>query len=591
LLLFEWVELYNNASFAINVTGIEISNLNGVDNYNLHLPSSIPAGAYINISSNGSWANDTAFRDFKVGSNTYQTLNLSLQLSSTRSVWFDSADDVIIRYDANDCTLDYMQYGSIGPINGHPADSTSPSTWSGKAPSAPGSGESVSRIINGFDSDDGSDWHSFTTDVSIVTKGYANAELSQNGFGMIAPSITGSVIIDGSLGTEYTSASVDTFEYQASSYIDTYVQVKPSSGHLYLFIDTEFNFQEAFDYCEIAFDVDQGGGTVSTSDYKARISPQVIPQNDYFNGSGSAPNWWTNIGNTLPGWNMAAWPSGGPRGGMSFEFQCWLSDVGLTENMEIVGLMVHMYEQGNHYWWPDSLSSTDYTDHPYRYGDLYNITSPLIINEISPFGSGTTEWIELHNKATFPINITGINVTNQNSPAESYSIHLPSGVTSIPAGAYINITTGNGVNDTNFRSYQGSQSLDLYLQNTTGNFWNDNADDVVLRYRANKCVLDYMQYGFGPTIDNHPTDPTSTSSWSGPIILAPLNSQSLSRIPNGTDTNQAIDWHSWSSTISVVTKGYANYEVPEFPSMLLPLGGMIMLAFISLRRRQKGVTS
>jgi hypothetical protein len=48
---------------------------------------------------------------------------------SSSDIWNDTSDDVHLKYRDNDCTLDYMQYGSGAKVNGHPADNTSNSNW------------------------------------------------------------------------------------------------------------------------------------------------------------------------------------------------------------------------------------------------------------------------------------------------------------------------------------------------------------------------------------------------------------------------------------------------------------------------------
>ncbi len=151
-------------------------------------------------------------------------------------------------------------------------------------------------------------------------------------------------------------------------------------------------------------------------------------------------------------------------------------------------------------------------------------TGAIVINEVSSDGAASTEWVELYNPTSTSINVSGWRIGDQNTfdtPADDDDT-FPS-VTPIPPGGFaVVITTGSSV------VVPGS-ALTITLPNgTIGSGLNDPGDSVILRNSAN-TIIDTTNYG-------------TESSFFTSQSAAPGSGQTISRNPNGVDTNTGADW-------------------------------------------------
>lgn len=157
----------------------------------------------------------------------------------------------------------------------------------------------------------------------------------------------------------------------------------------------------------------------------------------------------------------------------------------------------------------------------------------LVINEVSPLGDTEDEWVELHNPTSNPINLSGWLIEDGGG-----SDALPSVV--IPAGGYGVVITGNSTVDAT-----SSGAVEVRLSgggspNSIGSGLNNTGGDEV-EIKNSTVSIDAMNYGSVTTFFS-----------GGPGIPDP--GTTVSRIPNGTDTDTGSDWQ----TNTVITIGVTN---------------------------------
>lgn len=147
------------------------------------------------------------------------------------------------------------------------------------------------------------------------------------------------------------------------------------------------------------------------------------------------------------------------------------------------------------------------------------IISPgdIVINEVFIHGGNSTEWIELYNKTAFPIDLSGWAIGDNNT-----SDTFPS-ISPIPSNGYA-VIVGSG--STILATIPGS-AIVIQLSNDIGN--NLTNSDRLSLAAPSIGFVDTMNYG----ID---------TAFFTPPIATPSAGQSMSRNPNGTDTNTAVDW-------------------------------------------------
>ncbi|MEW5937354.1 MAG: lamin tail domain-containing protein [Candidatus Thermoplasmatota archaeon] len=142
----EYIDLYNNCSTNITLHNINITDQDGND---ATLPNiTIPAYKNLTLRSGGG-ADEYDFSD------NYGTVYID-----GTDWWNDTGDNVLLRFNGNNCTFDYMQYGAGGEIDSHPLDTTSNSNWTFDTPplSAPTAAQYLYRVQDGADTNMSSDW-------------------------------------------------------------------------------------------------------------------------------------------------------------------------------------------------------------------------------------------------------------------------------------------------------------------------------------------------------------------------------------------------------------------------------------------------
>lgn len=144
-------------------------------------------------------------------------------------------------------------------------------------------------------------------------------------------------------------------------------------------------------------------------------------------------------------------------------------------------------------------------------------SSGIVINEVFPGGALTVEWVELFNPTGSPIDVSGWDIVD-NSTFDILPATPP-----IPPGGYaVIIASPSAV------SVPGSAITIQLNAATIGNGLNNETDRVILR-DISDVQIDAMSFGGNTTVFASP--PASPSA-----------SQSVARIPNGNDTDNALDW-------------------------------------------------
>lgn len=153
------------------------------------------------------------------------------------------------------------------------------------------------------------------------------------------------------------------------------------------------------------------------------------------------------------------------------------------------------------------------------------LNNHLLINEVSPEGANSSDWVELFNPTSGPIDVSGWKITDNNSLDV-----LPLSITPIPAGGYA-VIVANGSTVT----VPGSAIRIELSSSTIGNGLAVGGDKVIIQDLSN-ATIDAVNWGNDTDTSVFPIPPT-----------APAPDESLVRLPNGTDTDTASDWFSSSS--------------------------------------------
>lgn len=151
------------------------------------------------------------------------------------------------------------------------------------------------------------------------------------------------------------------------------------------------------------------------------------------------------------------------------------------------------------------------------------IPGSIVINEVSPLGSSASaEWVELFNSGGSPVDVSGWIINDGNS-GDTFPA-----VASIPAGGYAFVVTNNSV-------VSGIPSGITIITLDNGNIGSglNNTGSESVQLRNGVILVDEMNYG----VSTWPNAPTSGT---------------VSRIPNGIDTNVGSDWQTnTTSTLGV----------------------------------------
>lgn len=141
-------------------------------------------------------------------------------------------------------------------------------------------------------------------------------------------------------------------------------------------------------------------------------------------------------------------------------------------------------------------------------------TLGIVINEVSPTGTNSAEWFEIYNASSSAINVSGWKVTDNNSTDT-----FPS-TTPISSGGFA-VVVGNSFSG----SVPGSATT-ITLLSAIGGGLALGGDRLFLETGSSN-EIDKVSWGSDATFFSLPSIGTS---------------QSLSRQPNGLDTNSATDW-------------------------------------------------
>lgn len=145
----------------------------------------------------------------------------------------------------------------------------------------------------------------------------------------------------------------------------------------------------------------------------------------------------------------------------------------------------------------------------------------LIINEVFLTGSAAVEWVELYNPTSNPVNLLGWKIKDATSQMDD----LPN--VSIPSGGYaVIVSSGTTVNTSTL-----SAVIITVSANGVGSGLNDTGGDIVELLNGT-VVIDSMSYG----VSGWPATPTAGNT--------------ISRIPNGIDTDSGSDWQ--TNTVSTI---------------------------------------
>jgi len=167
----------------------------------------------------------------------------------------------------------------------------------------------------------------------------------------------------------------------------------------------------------------------------------------------------------------------------------------------------------------------------------YTYNVDLTINEVSSYGSGNNEWVEIVNTGTDTIDISGLSISDQDGNV----FVVPDAIDDMPPNSYLMIYFGSGTND-----YSFADGVTTLYANFGYDVLNDDGDDVVI-YIGN-TYIDYVGFGNGgpnSDIDSPPPGVSFTLNGYGfnGYALCPSNGESISLIPNGVDGNEARDWY------------------------------------------------
>lgn len=144
----------------------------------------------------------------------------------------------------------------------------------------------------------------------------------------------------------------------------------------------------------------------------------------------------------------------------------------------------------------------------------------VVINEIWPFGNSDDEWVELFNKASFPIDISGWKITDKDNVGSPDTLPI---IPVIPSGGFV-VLVGGGTSTVTVPE----SAIKVQLTGTIGGALNGNNDGFRLMQPDNS-VIDRVSWG-------------NDTTFMSPSASAPANTESLARNPNGVDTNTAADW-------------------------------------------------
>lgn len=188
--------------------------------------------------------------------------------------------------------------------------------------------------------------------------------------------------------------------------------------------------------------------------------------------------------------------------------------------------------KGTHAYFTASATSATNT---FKTADTFSSISPapdhVVINEVSPIGSSSAEWVELYNPTQASIDVKNWSLTDKDNSSDIFQTNA-----SIPSHGFAVVITNDSVVNTTSLS---TTVITLGTQ-TIGNGLNDNGDSLILKDN-NQAVIDSMSYGnILLPLDLH--------------LLTIGQEQTLQRFPNGQDTDTAGDWHTADQTLGIANQ-------------------------------------
>ncbi len=357
--------------------------------------------------------------------------------------------------------------------------------------------------------------------------------LLNNGYGLVAPHSNIAPDMSGAKGNgEWADAKFDLVSIGNSDYFTVHSKINGSYLYIAVVLDPSYDSKaDNSDYCTIVFDKFHDGGKAPQADdlYVECKMQSVGFSKIAKRGDGTK---WMNIPWPID-WEVDA------RDLLEtlqlYMFKINVSAIFKPEEGNLIGFGVKIFEKSSSdkIYWPDRLNPTsNLEDIPDSWGHLIYYRPKLLINKVSSNNIDDNEWIELYNNCSTAVKIHDVMVTDQDG---NYSM-LPN--ITIPAFERLTLRSGTEENASEF----SGNTETIYIGGT--DWWDDLGDDVILRYSGNGCIFDYMQYGTGSEIDEHPKDTTSNSGWQQDTAPLPAPSviQYLKRIRNGQDTNRSSDW-------------------------------------------------
>jgi hypothetical protein len=155
----------------------------------------------------------------------------------------------------------------------------------------------------------------------------------------------------------------------------------------------------------------------------------------------------------------------------------------------------------------------------------------VVINEVSPVGSSSADWVELYNPTNSAVNVSSWTIADNNGSPNT----IPTSP-QIPSKGYAIITTDNP-------TVLAIPNGVIKIQLTSGTIGGAGGlaaggDKIVLNNGTND--IDKVSWGSDPSVFSE--------------IGVPSGDQTIQRIPNGQDTNTASDWKLSTPTLGGVNQ-------------------------------------
>lgn len=155
-------------------------------------------------------------------------------------------------------------------------------------------------------------------------------------------------------------------------------------------------------------------------------------------------------------------------------------------------------------------------------------TPGIVINEVSPVGDTDVDWLEIFNNSGSSIDLSGWKIQdNGGTDVLSGSLVVPNnGYAVIVASGSSTVVPGS--------------ALKIELDNSTigGTGGIAAAGDLLRLINPSDVIIDQLSWGTNTDVFN-------------PSATAPTSTNTLRRIPNGTDTDTAGDWQVGSGSIGL----------------------------------------